>query len=162
MLLFPMHRDAFLIKTNLVAASPITRDIQPQSNQIPIKKDPSSKGTSLLVLPPYLPPGLQAVDGDFAASQSAGGPWSTVALVPWTFNGVEPSQPSSVLDSVGTSIGLQLRGPFVLLLRVPAHTKPGSLCPAGRLLLPFIAFKHIRLSYSEYRVGENLLSSFRG
>lgn len=47
-------------------------------------------------MPPYLPPALQVVDGDLAASRSAGRPWSTVALVPWTFNDAQPSQPSSV------------------------------------------------------------------
>ena len=96
------------------------------------------------MLPPYLPTEPQFVDGVVPASQSAGGPWSTVALVPWTFNGDQPSQPNPIFDSVGMAIGLQLQGPFVLLLRVPAHTKPGSLCSARRLLLPFLAFKHIR------------------
>ena len=126
------------------------------------KRPVPNKGRVNSCCHPISPIAPQVVDGVVPASQSAGGPWSTVALVPWTFNGAQPSQPSPIPDSIGMAIGLRLRGPFVLLLRVPAYTKPGSLCSAGRLLLPFTAFKHIRLYKSEYRTAKKILSSFRG
>ena len=47
------------------------------------------------MLPPYLPAPPQSVDRVVPASRSAEGPWSTFAPVPWTFNGAQPSQPSS-------------------------------------------------------------------
>jgi len=60
-----------------------------------IKKDPfptrdeSNRVATLFCRRP------QIVDGVFPASLSAGGTLSTVALVPWTFNGAQPSRPSA-------------------------------------------------------------------